>query len=69
MDVFERNLRPIVERFANALHRSLPALDRETFAWRLHYAIGAMVHTMACRETVSWISGAAAGAGVGRRWP
>lgn len=60
LEMLEDKLRPIVERFAKALHRSLPAIDPQTFAWRLHYAIGAMAHTMACREMIRWISEEAA---------
>jgi AcrR family transcriptional regulator len=51
----EREFRPVIERFAGVLARAVPQLDRDVLAWRLHFVIGAMAHTMTCREPASWL--------------
>lgn len=37
---------PVVERFASALHPLLPHLDADELRWRLHFAVGAMLHLL-----------------------
>lgn len=54
-DVLRESFGAIVERFASLLRRAAPGLDTTTVAWRIHFMIGAMSHTMACRELVRWI--------------
>lgn len=44
--VFESEFCEVVRRFDCALHRALPALPRQALRYRIHFAIGAMVHTM-----------------------
>jgi AcrR family transcriptional regulator len=42
-----RHFQPMVSRFAEALRRTLPDLPGEELAWRIHFMIGAMAHTLA----------------------
>ena len=37
---------PVVERFAGALRPLLPHLDSDELRWRLHFAVGAMIHLL-----------------------
>lgn len=57
--LLEREFRPVVERFATVLAAALPHLDTEALAWRLQFTVGAMAHTMSCRQLVTWLGGAA----------
>ena len=36
----------IVSRFGEAFARALPELDEEELAWRIHFTVGTMVHTL-----------------------
>jgi AcrR family transcriptional regulator len=56
LELLRRQLQPVVRRFAEALQAALPAIDQETLAWRVHFLVGAMSHTMACREQLGWLS-------------
>lgn len=38
--------RPVAQQFVAALQRALPQLGADEIYWRLHFVIGAMVHTM-----------------------
>lgn len=44
--VFEDLFHEIVERFGVAFQRALPGLPLREIFWRMHFAVGAMVHTM-----------------------
>ena len=55
--IFDRLFREIIERFTAALHRALPALSRADLFWRIHFAVGAMVHTMCDSQRLRHISG------------
>lgn len=45
------------QRFVPALHRAMPDLPRAELFWRLHFAIGAMAHTMAASKLLKLMSG------------
>lgn len=36
----------VVARFGAAFRRALPALDEEELAWRMHFTVGTMIHTL-----------------------
>jgi len=42
----EQEFLPVVEHFAGALHPLLPHLDSDELRWRLHFAVGAMLHLL-----------------------
>jgi AcrR family transcriptional regulator len=44
--IFPTHLAPVAKRFAEALHRALPALPMADILWRLHFSVGAMTHTL-----------------------
>lgn len=54
---FERML----TRFRRAFGKALPGVDEEELVWRIHFTVGAMVHTMAHGETLFRLSGGASG--------
>jgi AcrR family transcriptional regulator len=41
-----RNFQPIVARFLSALRRALPEISQRELAWKTHFALGAMAHTL-----------------------
>ncbi len=43
-------------RFSNALVQALPDLPRDELVWRLHFAVGALAHTMAAGEMLEKLS-------------
>lgn len=53
---FFEQFRRVKERFAPALRRCLSELPDEVFAWRMHFALGAMAHTMADERRLAEIS-------------
>ncbi|MBK1826252.1 TetR/AcrR family transcriptional regulator [Haloferula rosea] len=57
----EAGLRELLQRFGKAFSRSLPGVDREELTWRIHFMVGAMIHTMAHGETLRRLSGDASG--------
>ncbi|MGE3172449.1 MAG: TetR/AcrR family transcriptional regulator [Planctomycetota bacterium] len=46
-------------RFAQALQRAVPGLAAEDAFWRLHFTIGAMIHTMQHATVMQQVSGGA----------
>jgi AcrR family transcriptional regulator len=50
--VVQRNFQPLIARFVSALRRALPELSEEEFAWRIHFMIGAMAHTLCGRPNL-----------------
>mgnify|MGYP001165049757 FL=1 len=44
--VFVTLFQPIISRFTAALQRALPHLDADEVAWRIHFLVGSMAHTM-----------------------
>jgi len=51
---------PIVEVFQTALQESLPGLPAQELWWRVHFAIGAMAHTLRWSQQMELIPGDAA---------
>ncbi len=49
LPVVHRNFQPVIARFFPAMRQALPGLSHEEFAWRVHFMIGAMAHTMCGR--------------------
>ncbi len=45
------------QRFGAALHRALPKLSRAELAWRMHFVIGALAHTLVAGKLLEYISG------------
>ncbi len=45
-EMFARQFRNVARRFKRAIARALPDLTKEELAWRMHFMIGAMAHTM-----------------------
>lgn len=51
------HLKETIERFTDALGRSLPDLPRAEIFWRFHFMVGVMVHTIALGSVVHRYSG------------
>lgn len=47
---------PIISRFTTAFQHALPHLDADEVAWRIHFLIGAMAHTMMWCESFVFVS-------------
>lgn len=54
---FTGQYREVLERFAAALGRALPDLEREELYWRLHFMIGATAYTIADSQLLRLIAG------------
>lgn len=54
--LYQQHFEPMAQRFAPALSRALPDLPREELFWRMHFAIGAMAHTLAASQMLSLMS-------------
>ncbi len=48
-EVAQRNFQPIIDRFVSALRRALPDMRSEELAWKAHFLLGAMAHTLIAR--------------------
>jgi AcrR family transcriptional regulator len=44
--IARRHFQPIIDRFFAALRRALPGMSDEELAWKTHFALGAMAHTL-----------------------
>jgi hypothetical protein len=44
--IVKSNFGPVLETFAAALKRTLPELGPDDLLWRMHFAIGAVAHTL-----------------------
>lgn len=44
--IVKNNFGPVLETFAMALKRALPGVAEEDLLWRMHFAIGAVAHTL-----------------------
>jgi AcrR family transcriptional regulator len=44
--LFNIHLAPVALRFSSALATALPGLPRDEVAWRLHFSVGVMTHTL-----------------------
>jgi AcrR family transcriptional regulator len=54
--LFKQQFEQLARRFVPALQRSLPELPRVELVWRLHFAIGALAHTMAASKMLEMMS-------------
>jgi AcrR family transcriptional regulator len=55
--LYKQQFEHMRDRFFPVLARALPDLSREEIAWRIHFAIGAMAHTMAASKLLQLMSG------------
>ena len=55
--LYKQQFEHMAQRFMPALLRALPELSRVELSWRLHFAIGAMAHTMAASKLLLLMSG------------
>ncbi len=44
--IFNVHLAPVAARFAGELGRTFPALPKADIAWRLHFSVGVLTHTL-----------------------
>jgi AcrR family transcriptional regulator len=44
--IFTRHMSPVALRFSQALTRALPHLALQDVAWRLHFSVGVLTHTL-----------------------
>ena len=47
----------ILQRFSAAIGRTLPELSSEELMWRVHFMLGAMIHTVADQPSIRALSG------------
>lgn len=59
--VVEEQFKLVVARFVKALSKALPELAVDEILWRMHFVIGAMVHSMAQEEVLHRITQGASG--------
>lgn len=57
--IFDRLFSKVIERFVAAFQRACPDLPPAELLWRIHFAIGVMVHTLLDSERLARISGGA----------
>jgi hypothetical protein len=57
----EEQFKQVVARFVKALSKALPELAVDEILWRMHFVVGAMVHSMAQDEVLQRISQGASG--------
>lgn len=57
----ERGFEEMLTRFRKAFAKALPELDQEELIWRIHFTVGAMIHTMAHGEALFRVSEGASG--------
>jgi AcrR family transcriptional regulator len=55
--VYKEHLEPLAARFVAAYERALPHLDRVELLWRMHFAMGAVGHTLAASHVLRLFSG------------
>ena len=57
MEVVLRNFQPLLARYTAAMHRALPGTSKVEIAWKLHFMLGSMTHTLL---TAPWLTPEAA---------
>jgi len=55
--LYKQQFEPMARRFMPALQRALPDVPRIELSWRIHFAIGAMAHTMGAAKLLKLMSG------------
>lgn len=56
-DLVTSRCREVAEQFKRALTAALPRVPVEDLFWRMHFVMGALVHTWSCHEDLERISG------------
>jgi AcrR family transcriptional regulator len=54
---YKQQFEHLAQRFMPAFHRALPELPRVELFWRIHFAIGALAHTMGASKMLLLMSG------------
>jgi len=57
----ESDLRQMLQRFVKAMSKALQNLPVEELTWRIHFMVGAMIHTMAHADTLRRLTNEASG--------
>ncbi len=60
--VFKKHFGEVVRRFTQAFRHALPGLPPEELFWRMHFAIGAMAHTLKDCQSLHLLAGGMCGA-------
>jgi AcrR family transcriptional regulator len=55
--LYRQQFEPMRQRFYPAFQRALPDLPLDELSWRVHFAIGALAHTMAASKILELMSG------------
>ena len=55
--IYKEHLEPLAARFIAAYERALPHLDRVELLWRMHFAMGAVGHTLGASHVLRLFSG------------
>jgi AcrR family transcriptional regulator len=55
--IFMGQFREVAARFFPAIHQALPSVPREELAWRIHFMIGALAHTMCGTDFLKYFHG------------
>jgi AcrR family transcriptional regulator len=55
-EVLEKEWSPIISRFAEALQARLPEIPLKELFWRIHFIIGAMIHTACHLQDLAFLS-------------
>jgi AcrR family transcriptional regulator len=50
--IAQRIFQPMIARFMSALQRALPDISPNELAWKVHFALGAMAHTLIARPEI-----------------
>lgn len=56
-NIYKQQFEHLARRFIPAFQRALPDLPRVELFWRLHFAIGALAHTMGASKLLKLMSG------------
>lgn len=56
-EIIREQMAEVAQRFGAALHRALPKLPLSELAWRMHFVIGALAHTLVAGRLLEYNSG------------
>jgi len=54
--IARKHFNPLFQRFQAALSKALPGVPPELLLWRMHFAVGAMAHTLTSSDTLEVMS-------------
>jgi AcrR family transcriptional regulator len=54
--IIQREWNPVVARFIEAMDHALPDVPQEEVFWRIHFTMGALIHTMCHHQDLTLIS-------------